>query len=447
MRRASAVIAKLAALVFTSQGATSADVDVTAPPFGARCNGQIDDHDALQAALVAGETVLFPGKGRVCVTSRSLRLKDGQTLTTVARGKSVLKLQTSGLPTLLDLTGVHNARIAGLVLDGSAATALPHSNIEAFIVLRNAANNRLDHLVVQNPPGTNGVGAVTLSGSTSNNLIAYSTFVNARGSDITLTGSEVQRNAIRNNSLRDSGFWGVYLGQGASFNVVEANDCSNGDGTATAHGGECYAETVRSNHNVIAHNIARGAGDDGISVSGSYTIVAGNRVSGSYYSGIHIWGSNNTITENWLRNNGQSGLSPIACIGVNGYFGGAGQNNVIEKNHCIDDQGEHTQLGIILAEHNYMPWRAGLAVHAGQYALNGLRIYQASSSGITGSKAPIHNQGNGTDGGVTWAFVNTFVHSPSVLGNIVRYNDIDGYKGNRPYADSSNWSSNTLIER
>jgi parallel beta-helix repeat protein len=447
MRRTSAVIAKLIALVFTSQGATGANVDVTAPPFGARCNGQIDDHDSLQAALVAGETVLFPGKGRVCVTSRSLRLKDGQTLTTIAGGKSVLKLQTSGAPTLLDLTGVHNAHIAGLVLDGSAATALPHSNIEAFIVLRNAANNRLDHLVFQNPPGTNGVGAVTLSGATSNNLIAYSTFVNARGSAVTLTGGEVQRNAIRNNTFRDSGFWGVYLGQGASFNVVEVNDCSNGDGIATAHGGECYAETVHSNHNVIANNIARGAGDDGISVSGSYTIVTGNRVSGSYYSGIHIWGSNNIVAENWLKNNGQSGLSPIACIGINGYFGGAGQNNVIQQNHCIDDQIKHTQLGIVLSEQNYMPWRAGVAFHAGQYAFHGLRIYQASSSGITGSKPPIHDHGSANDGGVTWAFVSAFVDSPSVLGNIVRYNYIDGYKGTRPYADSDNWTKNTLIER
>jgi hypothetical protein len=52
------------------------EVEVTAPPFNSRCDGQADDRDALQAALDTGKTVLLPAAGRVCVTTGSLRLKD-----------------------------------------------------------------------------------------------------------------------------------------------------------------------------------------------------------------------------------------------------------------------------------------------------------------------------------------------------------------------------------
>ena len=427
-----------------STRSTWSTLDVTAPPFGARCDGTADDYNALQTALDTGQTIILPGEGRICVTQHSLKIRSNQNIIT-NKGRTVLRLNGLQAVTLLDLSQTQNVSVVGLTLDGSFTDATPRSTVEAFIVLRDTVGSTLDDLIIQNAPGTNGIGAITLSGSTMNNTISRTKILHARGSDIVLSGRRVSGNSIFRNNLLESGFWGVYLGQGASMNVISENLCINGDGVAKFHSAECYAETVHSDHNAIVNNVSEGAGDDGISVSGSYTTVTGNKISGSYYSGINIWGSNNNILENIIEKNGQSGLSPIACVGVNGYFGGAGQNNTIADNKCMDSQPVPTQLGIILTEQNYAIWRPEMKVRVGQYVLYNLRIYQAASEGTTGFAPPVHDEGAVRDGEVLWAFTNTFVGKPEVVGNIVRHNRINGFKGQHPYVAPNNWSENSLI--
>lgn len=435
----------LALAAFSGARSETPNPEVTASDFGIRCDGMTDDHNTLQSALDLSDEVVVPGEGHICVTTRSLRFRSDQTVR-AKKGGAVLRLTTSQSTTLLDMTGSKNVHVIGLTLEGSLSGSTPSSSAEAFIVLRNASGNVLNDLVIRNAPGSIGVGAITVSGVSTNNIITRSTFVNSRGSSVVLTGTDVKQNIIEKSKFFEGSFWGVYLGQGASKNDVLDNYCRNGDGIATIHSAECFAETAKSDYNSFLRNVAMGSGDDGISISGSYAVVAGNKISGSYYSGIHIWGSNNVISGNIITNNGQSGLSPIACIGVNGYFGGAGQANLIENNNCVDDQKVPTQQGIILTQQNYWSWLPNAPVRSGQYTVYGLRIFQAKTTGVTGLNPPVHESGSLSDGGVTWNYINTFVGSPAVTGNIVRMNRIRGFKGKRPFVMPEDGGRNTLIE-
>lgn len=50
-------------------------------------------------------------------------------------------------------------------------------------------------------------------------------------------------------------------------------------------------------------------------------------------------------------------------------------------------------------------WEAGKTVVGGDLRQNGGRVYQAASSGTTGTTAPIHWEGSVSDGAIIWAFV------------------------------------------
>ena len=52
-------------------------------------------------------------------------------------------------------------------------------------------------------------------------------------------------------------------------------------------------------------------------------------------------------------------------------------------------------------------WVAGVSVFAGERRASGLRIYQATAAGTTGSTAPSHTSGSASDGAVTWSYVTT----------------------------------------
>jgi hypothetical protein len=58
-------------------------------------------------------------------------------------------LRSSRVSTLLDLTKARGVHVSRVVLDGSAATATPRSNVEAFVVLQDAAENTFDVRVGQ----------------------------------------------------------------------------------------------------------------------------------------------------------------------------------------------------------------------------------------------------------------------------------------------------------
>ena len=52
-------------------------------------------------------------------------------------------------------------------------------------------------------------------------------------------------------------------------------------------------------------------------------------------------------------------------------------------------------------------WSEGISVFSGERRSSGLRIYQATSAGTTGSTAPTHTSGNASDGNITWSYVST----------------------------------------
>lgn len=54
----------------------------------------------------------------------------------------------------------------------------------------------------------------------------------------------------------------------------------------------------------------------------------------------------------------------------------------------------------------YTQWEPSTAITAGTYVRNSSSVYQAASSGTTGTIAPVHKRGTVNDGGVNWTYVN-----------------------------------------
>ena len=54
---------------------------------------------------------------------------------------------------------------------------------------------------------------------------------------------------------------------------------------------------------------------------------------------------------------------------------------------------------------NLTAWRSGLAVTEGQFVQNINNAYLALNSGTTGATAPVQQQGQSSDGAITWQFV------------------------------------------
>jgi hypothetical protein len=70
-------------------------------------------------------------------------------------------------------------------------------------------------------------------------------------------------------------------------------------------------------------------------------------------------------------------------------------------------------------------WRTGMAVTAGDYCLGSYHLYQAATSGTTGSTLPSHSSGDASDGGVTWTFIRDFQAVSSHFRGVVMIGDRD----------------------
>lgn len=68
-------------------------------------------------------------------------------------------------------------------------------------------------------------------------------------------------------------------------------------------------------------------------------------------------------------------------------------------------------------------WRQGRAITTGDYALNDFKIYQATTTGTTGTVAPAHTSGNASDGGVSWDFVRDVSATGSSVRPVVMFGD------------------------
>lgn len=70
-------------------------------------------------------------------------------------------------------------------------------------------------------------------------------------------------------------------------------------------------------------------------------------------------------------------------------------------------------------------WRQGKSINTGDYALNDFKLYQATTTGTTGSTAPTHTSSTASDGGVTWQFIRNYQSSAASIKPCVLIGDRD----------------------
>lgn len=415
------------ALVFAGQAqARSAIADVAA--YGAIPDDDKDDTAAIQKALAASlEVEVPPGTYRV---SSTLRLRDHLRLSGI--GRPTLTMTSANNARMFEFMRVTDAKISGFRIDGNKDV----TPTDCLICLHNATENEISDNHFVNLPGKN--GGVHLSGSANKNTITRNRFLNSEGTSIGFIGSGVHENEASHNTIKDSGRFGIFVAGGAHDNLLAYN-------VTKRNRAELIGITYQSHHNRVIGNHAQGTGDNGISVTGNYNTVTGNICYKNHLAGIWVWGSFNTITGNNCTSNNQvRGGHPWAGIGVSSNFGGVGQYNIISGNVTDDDQPKPSQYnGIRITSNAYPLWQSGIKTQAGSYAYEGLNVYRADSNGITGKTPPTHLSGTVSDGGVRWIYVNTFLHKPAPMNNIVSGN-IYGRSLYAPVHDLGGWKLNRL---
>lgn len=137
--------------------------------------------------------------------------------------------------------------------------------------------------------------------------------------------------------LEGNNSFGAHIDEGANRNLVERCRGVNRLELIGVRVG-CWA-------NRLISNIAEGSTDNGISVTGDRNIIEGNIARGNGHSGLGLYGSNNVVVGNLFEGNNLARNPAYASIFVKPDFGGAGANNVITGNVCLDVVGVNLRAG------------------------------------------------------------------------------------------------------
>lgn len=344
---------------------------------------------------------------------------------------TAIKLNGVGVSTYFNLDNLTNVTIKHLDIDGnSAGTA-----IGDVVSMNNSTNCEVSFNKFTDVNGA-AEGCVLLSGTATGNSVYKNTFTDAVSSGVGLSGSGVKGNDVSWNKFTDGSKFGVRVGEGANKNLISFN-------RTFSNGIELIGLTRDVFENRVIGNHAEGCGDNGISVSGYKNTVIGNVCKANDGAGIWVWGSFNTIVGNECLNNNQM-VASWAGIGISSNFGGTGQLNVVSGNICDDDQGVRTQQnGVRIAGSSYASWVTSTAYNVNDYVVNGLNVYRATTSGTSGATPPTHTSGIVSDGGVSWAYTNTFILAEDSGYNQVSTNTVIRSASDN-YFDVSGWTLNTL---
>lgn len=283
-------------------------------------------------------------------------------------------------------------------------------------------------------------GTIVISGSSFFNEVTDNYFDNTQGTVIKLMGSSVSLNVIENNTLQHNGAFGIFLDTGVNKTIIRGNKTTSSTLELIGVRYTCY-------ENIIEGNFASGSGDNGISVTGFNNTVANNHCRGNEQEGIGIFGSGNTVIGNVCFDNGQDTSYDYAGIAIWPGFGGTGQFNVVVGNTTGNSPGNTSQKnGIRINDNLFYPiWVTATAITAGAQRVNGLNIYQASTSGTTGATAPVHTSGTVSDGGVDWTWIAAFTTTA-----LAAYNQIGPNTSINETTDvynMNNWGNDTLISK
>lgn len=359
-----------------------------------RCNANTDVTGALKAALTTagssrGRVVLSADpSGASCGLRESVYIPAGMDLT--GENAPVIKLTRLGTAFYGD-SHSSDFLIRQIAIDGSSATS------SSAIRLSGSRDGRIEGVRLINPAD----GIALLEGTTGVMIKDFMS-VGSRSHGITIKSSF--GNTVDGAKLEDQAGFGIIL-SGNSYN----NHLTR---LQTAKSRlELVGMTYQSHDNTLTDSSAKGTGDNCYSITGYNNTLRNLTGEACAGNGIAFYGSFNTLKGGTFRNNNQQFFVRNAWNGGVAFlqgFGGVAQHNKVSGIVLDDDQPARTQqVGVLVQRAGYREWRPGAMVTAGTYAVSGLELYVARSSGATGTERPT-GSGSHFDGAVHWEHANKF---------------------------------------
>ena len=363
-------------------------------PATVRCTADADVTDNLKEALSAakryGTKVLLSADpaGASCKLRERIYIFPGMNLT--GEASPVLRLTSSGTAFFGDGRS-SNFLIGQIAIDGSDMRG------SSAIRLSGSRNGRIEGVRLINPAD----GIALLEGTTGV-LIKDLVSVGSRFHGITIESGH--GNTVDGAELEDQAGFGVILRGDSSGNRLTRL-------RTTKSKLELVGMTYRTHDNMLTDSSAKGAGDNCYSITGSYNTLrnlAGEACDGN---GIAFYGSFNVLEGGEFKNNNQRHFVRDAWNGGVAFlqgFGGVAQHNKVSGVVLDDDQPARTQqLGVLVQKAGYREWRPGANVVAGSYAISGMELYIARSTGVSGTVKPAGLESH-FDGAVRWEHASTF---------------------------------------
>ena len=359
-----------------------------------RCTPNMDVTDALKTALTAASTsrakvILSAGtSGASCDLRESIYIPKGMTLT--GENSPVIKLGRLGTAFYGDSHST-NFLIGQIAIDGSDASS------SSAIRLSGSRDGRIEGVRLINPAD----GIALLEGTTGV-LIKDFASIGSRFHGITIKSSF--GNTVDGAKLENQAGFGVIL-SGESYD----NHLTRLQTTKSRL--ELVGMTYRAHDNTLTDSSAKSTGDNCYSITGYRNVLRNLTGEDCAGNGIAFYGSSNTLEGGTFKNNNQQFSVRSAWNGGVAFlqgFGGVAQHNKVSGVVVDDDQPARTQqVGVLVQKGGYREWRPGTAVTAGTYAISGLELYIARSSGVTGTEKPT-GSGSFFDGAVRWDHANSF---------------------------------------
>jgi Pectate lyase superfamily protein len=254
------------------------------PVYGAAGNGIADDGQEIQAAITAanaaggGDVILPGGTYRTTVT---INMWDNVHLKGVGRGDVTIILDSASEGELFDFTGVSDASIENLTIDGNKDVT---PSEEGFIDLTNATRCKLLNLEIYDAPGA-GAGSIFIDGTASEVVVDSGYYRVGESTAIGISGADLHGYRVSNIEIRDYTGFGVRIGENAYGNLIEHVKTYSNDLELVGIANGAHSNTIESCY-------ASGSDDNGFSISGAgrYNKINNSTARYNQKAGIHVWG-------------------------------------------------------------------------------------------------------------------------------------------------------------
>jgi hypothetical protein len=287
--------------------ADSAGRSIQAVSLGVVCDGHTDNAAAyahLLAAEVGPSTIVFPGNGQTCVSSKPLRLKSNTVLTS-SPATAVLAptLDDRSNPLVLRISNASHVTISGITIDGGWPKT---QSTSAAVTIYKSSYVLFKNITIRH---TNGIGinfstGISYSGVSDSNFVDVGGYapqtpgVQHRQAVAFSSGADNNNNFVTYSHFDGSGLDEISATQQVDF-VVGHNILSHTSGGACIYG--AGDKTIE-----VLDNKCSGASGNGIDLYRDGSVVVRDNVADlNGASGISVADVDNevTITGNKTRNN------------------------------------------------------------------------------------------------------------------------------------------------